>query len=151
MFYPELARSFAEARRVLRAGGAYLYAVWGGLEENPYARIADALVRERFPHDPPTFYQVPFAMAEPEPLAAAARVGGFAGHHVERIAMAPQVPSWEEFARGVVRGNPLADQVEARGGSAAELVEAVAAELEATLGPAPASLPMVAYLHTATV
>src|SRR5690242_13893270 len=37
MFFPDKAKAFAEARRVLRPGGIFLFNVWDRIEENEFA------------------------------------------------------------------------------------------------------------------
>ena len=39
MFFPDKARAFAEARRVLRAGGVFLFSVWDRIEDNEFADV----------------------------------------------------------------------------------------------------------------
>src|SRR5688500_20216198 len=39
MFVPDKPKAFAEARRVLRPGGRFLFSVWGGLDVNDIARV----------------------------------------------------------------------------------------------------------------
>jgi SAM-dependent methyltransferase len=41
IFFPDKARAFAEARRVLRSGGLFLFNVWDRIEENASRRNAE--------------------------------------------------------------------------------------------------------------
>src|SRR6187402_861036 len=64
MFFPDKVASFREARRVLRAGGTYLFNVWGRISENPFAAVAQEVSASFFPDNPPGFYRVPFSYAD---------------------------------------------------------------------------------------
>jgi len=53
MFFPDKPRAFAEARRVLRAGGTFIFSVWDRLEENAFADAVTTALAALFPADPP--------------------------------------------------------------------------------------------------
>ena len=55
MFFPDKARAFAEARRVLRPGGVYIFNVWDRIEENEFADVVTQGLEVLFPRDPPRF------------------------------------------------------------------------------------------------
>jgi SAM-dependent methyltransferase len=55
MFFPEKSKAFAEARRVLRPGGVYLFNVWDRIEENEFADTVTSALQTLFPSDPPRF------------------------------------------------------------------------------------------------
>src|SRR5687767_11900586 len=55
MFFPDRAKAFAEARRVLRPGGAFVFNVWDRIEENEFADAVTTSLAAVFPSDPPRF------------------------------------------------------------------------------------------------
>ena len=56
MFFPDQAKAFSEARRVLRAGGVFIFNVWDRIEENEFAdTVTKALEVISSPTDPPRF------------------------------------------------------------------------------------------------
>jgi SAM-dependent methyltransferase len=55
MFFPDKTQAFAEARRVLRRGGAFLFNVWDRLQENELADSVTTALGVLFPADPPMF------------------------------------------------------------------------------------------------
>ncbi len=56
MFFPDKAIAFAEARRVLRAGGVFLFNVWDrNRGENEFADAVTSALACVFPQDPPRF------------------------------------------------------------------------------------------------
>ena len=55
MFFPDKAKAFAEARRVLRPGGVFLFNVWDRIEENEFADTVTTALESLFPEDPPRF------------------------------------------------------------------------------------------------
>ena len=55
MFFPDKAKAFSEARRVLRPGGTFLFNVWDRIEENEFADTVTNALEAVFPDDPPRF------------------------------------------------------------------------------------------------
>ncbi len=153
MFYPDKPRSFREAHRVLRAGGRYEFCVWDGHDTNPWAGITNALVHEQFPDDPPPFYSVPFGFGAPfiDSFTAMLTDAGFVDIEVDVVDTQPAVASWEDFARGVVFGNPILNQIESRGGITAEQIhEMLIAGFELRFGSSPTSMPLRAIFYRST-
>jgi ubiquinone/menaquinone biosynthesis C-methylase UbiE len=55
MFFPDKGKAFAEARRVLRRGGVFLFNVWDRIEDNEFADVVTEALAGVFPEDPPRF------------------------------------------------------------------------------------------------
>lgn len=55
MFFPDRVAGYAEARRVLRRGGWFVFNVWDRIEENAFAYDVTNALAVVFPHDPPQF------------------------------------------------------------------------------------------------
>jgi len=134
MFFPDKQQSYEEALRVLRPGGRYLFNVWGPLSENPFARIANDVVSSLFPEDPPGFYQVPFGYHDEASMRESLIGAGFSEIETEQVRITSEIPSTEDFSKGLVYGNPLFDEVASRGGSAEAVRAAIADAINGELG-----------------
>jgi SAM-dependent methyltransferase len=55
MFFPDKAKAFAEARRVLKPGGVFIFNVWDRIAENEFADTVTTALESVFPDDPPRF------------------------------------------------------------------------------------------------
>ena len=55
MFFPDKAKAFSEARRVLRPGGVFIFNVWDRIEQNEFAATVTKALETIFPADPPRF------------------------------------------------------------------------------------------------
>src|SRR4249920_27643 len=51
MFFPNRVAGYAEARRVLRPGGRFVFSVWDRIEENAFAHDVTNALAAVFPHD----------------------------------------------------------------------------------------------------
>jgi ubiquinone/menaquinone biosynthesis C-methylase UbiE len=150
MFFPDRPAAYAEARRVLKRNGAMIFNVWGAMSANPFAEIANATAIKFFPDNPPKFYLTPFGYADIQRVYADLKAGGFGevSHDVVRVQQ--PVADWRHFAQGAIYGNPMIVDIQASTTvKADDMVEAIASDLEARLGPAPASLPLEATVYTA--
>ena len=134
MFFPDKAGSFAEAHRVLRDGGSYVFNVWDSWAENPFAELAHEVVTGFFPDDPPGFYKVPFHYHDAEEIQETVSGAGFADVTIEHVALTSEIPSARDFATGLVFGNPLYDEVLARGGDPHAVCAAIATAIADQLG-----------------
>lgn len=149
MFLPDLPAGLAEARRVLRAGGSFLFSTWDAHAHNRFAALVDDLLGQEFGADKPPFYEVPFCLHSVDDLRAALAEAGYGEVVAEVLPHRSTVDSWAEFARGVVRGNPVSAQITARGGDLAGFEATLRATFEEAFGPAPTSLPLQALFFTA--
>ncbi|MGD9543098.1 MAG: class I SAM-dependent methyltransferase [Methylocystis sp.] len=150
MFFPDKDRAHREARRALRPGGRYLFSVWDDARYNPFARLGLEVVDRFFPQDPPKFLKAPFSCAEIDPIKESLIGAGFTDITVSIQARVKDVADPVAFARGLVLGSPLFEQIRERGGVSPEtLVEALAGRLTQELGANPMRMPMQAILYEA--
>ena len=69
-----------------------------------------------FPEDPPGFYQVPFGYHDAKQIKESVLRAGFSRVRVEYLPLKSKIRSAAGFANGLVFGNPLYQEVLARGG-----------------------------------
>src|SRR5260221_3152969 len=78
MFFPEKSKAFAEARRVLRPGGVFMFNVWDRIEENEFADTVTTALEPLFPEDPPRFLaRTPHGYHDSPTIARDLANGGF--------------------------------------------------------------------------
>lgn len=123
MFFPDRIAAYAEARRMLRPGGAFLFNAWDRVEKNPVtAAIVDLL-----PKDPPSFFaRIPFGYHDPARIEADLRAVGFTGIAIETLALTSRVDA-RAAATGLCQGTPLRAEIEERGDLAEATAHAIAA------------------------
>jgi SAM-dependent methyltransferase len=134
MFFPDKAKSFAQVLNVLQPGGHYVFNVWDSWAANPFGEIVHETVAGFFPDNPPGFYRVPFSCHDAGELQALARDEGFSRVSLDVVTKTSATGSASGFARGLVLGNPLYDEILARGGDPEEICAAVAEAVEERLG-----------------
>ena len=131
MFFPDKARVYAEARRVLRDGGVFVFNVWDRIEENGFADAVTSALAEIFPDDPPRFLaRTPHGYHDKSAIVADLSRGGFrAAPEIVTIAEPSRAESARIPALAFCQGTPLRNEIEAR--DAKRLAEATdAAERE---------------------
>lgn len=155
VMFLDKAAAFAEARRVLRPGGRFLFSVWAGLESNPIPAVVQEAVAALFPSDPPMFMaRTPHGHGDVDALTAALAKAGFGGPEVERVALDCRSPSARMAATAICQGTPLRAEIEARGAPDLQTVtEAAVRALAERLGTGapegPVSAPMEAIFVSA--
>jgi hypothetical protein len=122
MFFPDRAAAFAEARRVLRSGGAFVFNAWDRIEENEIAdTITDALATV-FPDDPPRFMaRVPHGYHDRAQIARDLAGGGFTAHpEIVTVTKRSRANSARDAAVAICQGTPVRNEIEVRDASRLE-------------------------------
>jgi SAM-dependent methyltransferase len=151
MFFPDKAKSCSEVLRVLAPGGRYLFSVWDAHRYNPFGRMAHEVPARFFPADPPQFYNVPFSCHQIDPIKELLIASGFTGINAAVVSLDKEMGDVAGFARAAVYGNPLIDQIRARGGVEPDLiVDALAQEYRREFGAGPGRMSLQAIVFSAT-
>jgi SAM-dependent methyltransferase len=131
MFFPEKAKAFAEARRMLRPGGVFLFNAWDRIEENEFADTVTTALESVFPKDPPRFMaRTPHGYHDRSQIARDLANGGFTSSpRIDTVAARSRAKSPREPAIAYCQGTPLRNEIETR--DAARLGEATDAAAEA--------------------
>jgi ubiquinone/menaquinone biosynthesis C-methylase UbiE len=151
MFYPDKVNGNAQARRMLRGGGSYLFAVWDRIERNLLCHLANESMRRAFPDNPPQFMvRGPFSYHEPEWIERDLRASGFSDIAIETVNLTSRSPSSEDAARALCYGSPMGVELDEYGPGALDHVFAnltqCASEYEGADG---FEAPMSAHIVTA--
>jgi SAM-dependent methyltransferase len=140
MFFPDKARAFSEARRVLRSGGVLLFNVWDRIEENEFADTVTKALAALFPADPPVFMaRTPHGYFDPHVISHDLADAGFsAPPRVETIAARSRAASARVPAVAYCQGTPLRNEIEVRSGAGLdEATSASAAAIAERFGTGP--------------
>jgi SAM-dependent methyltransferase len=150
MFFPDKVAGMAEARRVLGSDGWFHANSWGPLETHELEAAYLAAVRTVIPDDPPTFLaDVPHGYADAGRLADDARSAGFTTVSVEAVTLPTGAARPHDAAVGYCTGTPMRAGLESRG-DLATLTDAIAREVERTLGTEPRTFGMSANVLAAS-
>jgi SAM-dependent methyltransferase len=151
MFFPDRGAGYAEARRVLRPGGRYLFNVWDSLQANPDSQAVHEAVAALFPDDPPGFLaRTPFGYSDKDRIRADVAAAGFSRIEIETVAKTGRAGSARDVATGLCEGSPLRAEIEARDPAALpRAVDAAAKALEARYGTGAFESPLQALVVTA--
>lgn len=151
MFFPDKAKSFAEARRVLKPGGAYLFNVWDRIEENEFADYVTRGLAELFPQDPPRFLaRTPHGYHDPDLVRRDLAAGGFREPRIETMAARSRASSPLIPAIAYCQGTPLRNEIEARDATRlAEATEVAAAAVARRFGTGAVDGKIQAHIVTA--
>ena len=151
MFFPDKAKAFAEARRVLRPGGVFLFNVWDRIADNELADVVTDAVAVLFPDDPPRFLRrTPHGYHDVATIERDLRAGGFdAAPRIETIAARSLAPTPRHPAIAFCEGSPLRSEIEARGTDRlGEAVDASEAAIARRFGSGPVDAKMQAHIVT---
>lgn len=138
MFFPEKSKAFAEARRVLRPGGVFIFNVWDRITDNEFADTITTALEFVFPKDPPRFLaRTPHGYYERTTIERDLAGGRFtklaqiATVTARSRADSPAVP-----AIAYCQGTPLRNEIEARDPSRlGEATDIAAKALAERFGP----------------
>jgi hypothetical protein len=125
--------------------------VWDEHLHNAYGRVMHDILGGCFPVNPPQFYQIPFSDHLIDPIKDMLAEAGFSQLKVAVLARDKPVHDLAAFARGLVFGNPVIDQIRSRGGVDPEdIVKTVITALGDHFGRDPTTVSLQAILFEAT-
>ena len=129
MFLPDKVAGFAEARRVLRPGGTFLFNVWDRIEDNEFADAVTQAMASLFPNDPPRFLaRLPHGYHDRAAISSALFDAGFTGPSVlATVAAQSRAESARVVAVAYCQGTPLRNEIVARDATLLEKATDIAA------------------------
>ncbi|MGN6652431.1 class I SAM-dependent methyltransferase [Trinickia sp.] len=115
MFFPNRVVGYAEARRVLRPSGRFVFNVWDRIEENAFAEEVTNAVATVFPDDPPRFLaRTPHGYHDIALIREELSRAGFAQIKIETREQVSCATSARAAATAYCLGTPLRNEIEAR-------------------------------------
>ncbi|WP_426423721.1 class I SAM-dependent methyltransferase [Bradyrhizobium genosp. A] len=151
MFFPDRSKGYAEAKRVLKPDGTYLFSVWDRIEENVFADDATVTLGKIFPDNPPLFMaRTPHGYHDKTVIKADLERAGFKDISIETLTAMSRGPTAEYVAIAYCQGTPLRGEIEARDASKLEAAtDAVAQAIRKRHGSGPVEAKIQALVITA--
>ncbi len=118
MFFPNRIAGYAEARRVQKPGGKFIFSVWDRIEANEFAHIVTEPAASIFPDDPPGFLpRTPHGYHDVKMIRDDLGQAGFSRVSVDTLEEISSAPSPRDPAVAYCEGTPLRNEVESRDAS----------------------------------
>ncbi len=118
MFFPDRVAGYAEARRVLKPSGSFLFNVWDHIDANEFAHVVTEAAASTFPDDPPRFLaRTPHGYHDVELIRDELGKAGFSQVSITTLEKTSSAPSPRHPAVAYCEGTPLRNEIETRDAS----------------------------------
>lgn len=118
MFYPDRIKGNAEAYRVLRNGGRYIFNVWDQIADNEFADEVTKSLAEIYPDDPPNFLdRTPHGYYDLDLIRTDLEAAGFSNIEIAKKTEISRAAHHSHPAIAYCQGTPLRNELEARDAS----------------------------------
>jgi ubiquinone/menaquinone biosynthesis C-methylase UbiE len=151
MFFPDCVRAMREVRRVLAAGGSFLFNVWDDLANNDVARIVFETAVDTFPDNPPSFLaRTPYGHSDTSAIERDLYAAGFAKVRCETVELPSGRVPHQQAAFGLCEGTPMKHEIIERDPRQLEkIVRSATSRLRKTFGGHTVGGKMRAFIFTA--
>jgi ubiquinone/menaquinone biosynthesis C-methylase UbiE len=151
MFFPDRVAGYAEARRVLRPGGRFVFSVWDRIEENDFANEVTQALATVFAQDPPRFLaRTPHGYHDLAQIREDLARAGFTEVSCATREKLSRAPSARQAASAYCQGTPLRNEIEARDASLLErATERATQAIASRHGPGPVTGKIQAHVMVA--
>lgn len=152
MFFPDRVKGYAEARRVLRPEGRFLFNVWDGIGHNDFARIVTEVAATLLPGSPPHFLaRTPHGHGHPQRIRDELARAGFRHIELETVTATSTAPEPSHPAIAYARGTPMYGELAPHGEAMVQrIVDAATEEIRARYGAGPVSAQMQGFVISAS-
>jgi ubiquinone/menaquinone biosynthesis C-methylase UbiE len=150
MFVPDKPTAFAEAYRVLRPGGMFLFTTWDRLEQNAASYITRSIAKEYLEEPLPESTNLATSMNDEIVIGQLLQDAGFSKKTIEKVKLFSVSPSAKEAANGFVEGGPFYKQIKKRNPAWIDEIKIkVEKEFAEKFGAAPMIAPISAVISQA--
>jgi len=147
MFVPDKPKAFAEAYRVLRPGGLFLFTTWDNLEHNAASYASRSIAMKYLKEPLAASHNLATSMSDPAVITTLLRDAGFAKTSIEKVGLLSVCPTAREAAHGLVSGGTIYQEIKKRNPAwTGEIEIKLEKELAEKFGAAPMIAPMSALV-----
>lgn len=150
MFVPDKMKAFAEAYRVLKPGGQFLFTTWDKLENNA-ASFSSRSIANKYLEEPfPKSYNLATSMSDEAVIIPFLEDAGFIKISIEKVGLFSISRTAKEAAYGLVEGGLIYEEIKKRNPAwIDEIKSKLEKELAEKFGDAPMIAPMSAVVSQA--
>jgi len=115
MLFSDRIAGYAEAGRVLKPGGSFLFNVWDQIDANEFAHVVTEAAASVFPDDPPRFLpRTPHGYHDLELIREELGKAGYSQVSITTLEETSSAPSPRHPAVAYCKGTPLRKEIETR-------------------------------------